>query len=271
MRLAPATVLATALVLAGPAAAAVAGGSDAPTPYTVSAAGVTLPEGRTFAAHDHVNYRATSLDGGAESRFGLHLDPNNGHPGGAYIGTSTLDFRAAAERFPEGYCVTWVQVNGFDEHFGEGGQEPVCTTTPETPGTETPGTETPGTETPGTETPGTETPGTETPGTETPGTDTPETPGTETPGTQVPGTEVPRVDEPIAQETPAVTPDAPDDTTPVTDEVPVDDATPVENTVADDSDELASTGSSVGVLLAVGGLLALGGAGLLLWRRFRTA
>lgn len=246
MRLAPATVLATALVLAGPAAAAVAGGSDAPTPYTVSAAGVTLPEGRTFAAHDHVNYRATSLDGGAESRFGLHLDPNNGHPGGAYIGTSTLDFRAAAERFPEGYCVTWVQVNGFDEHFGEGGQEPVCTTTPETPGTETPGTETPGT-------------------------DTPETPGTETPGTQVPGTEVPRVDEPIAQETPAVTPDAPDDATPVTDEVPVDDATPFENTVADDSDELASTGSSVGVLLAVGGLLALGGAGLLLWRRFRTA
>ncbi|SDH48435.1 hypothetical protein [Agrococcus jejuensis] len=131
----------TALVVAAPA---MAGGSDAPTPYTVSASGVTLPDGQTFRANGHVNaqvipvsqytpgetYRARGADW-TPMQITRHFDPNNGQPGGAYIGQSYYPFSGAQQQLPaDGYCVIWVQVDGFDEHFGEGGQDPICTTTP---------------------------------------------------------------------------------------------------------------------------------------------
>ncbi|WP_435737587.1 LPXTG cell wall anchor domain-containing protein [Cellulosimicrobium sp. PMB13] len=281
MRLAPATLVttalttatATALVLAGPAATAVAGGSDAPTPYTVTAAGVTLPAGTVFRESNHVNYRVTALDGTGETGLGLHFDPNVGHPGRVYIGSSTFDFYQAAQAFPEGYCVTWVQVDGFDEHYGEGGQAPLCTTTPLTPGVpETPETpvspETPAEPETPTE-PGTDEPTVPVPPVEVPENGTPSTPeGGETP-VDVPAQELPEGTTPVG------TDDAEGAPAPSGTGAPGS-ATLVGNVVASadqgspaTEDELATTGGSVVALLAVGVALALGGAGLLVARRRR--
>ena len=95
-------------------------GSDSPTPYTVTAQGITFPA--PLEAHGHVNVRLTN-----GSSRGLHLDPNNGHPGAAWIGATFLPWSALGIT---GSCVAWVQVAGYNEHFGEGGQGPVCLTTP---------------------------------------------------------------------------------------------------------------------------------------------
>ena len=110
--------LVAAFVVSGPAHA---GGSDSPTPYTVAAQGITFP--RPLAAHDHVNVRLT--DGTSR---GLHLDPNNGHPGAQWIGASFLPWSALG--ITDGSCVAWIQWSGANEHFGEGGQSPVCLTAP---------------------------------------------------------------------------------------------------------------------------------------------
>ena len=94
-----------------------ANGSDAPTPYTVDSQGVTLPAGTTFPAHGHVNINGSA--GGA----GIHFDPNNGHPGGQWIGQSFIPWSAFGLEC--GDTVTWVQVSLYNEHYGEGGQPTV--------------------------------------------------------------------------------------------------------------------------------------------------
>ena len=104
------------------ASAAQAAGSDSPTPYTVTATGVQLPEGDTFRANGHINWRTTLGSGG------MHFDPNNGHPGGAFIGQSFFPITLAP-----GECITWVQISHYNEHFGEGGQAPVCAPDEEQP------------------------------------------------------------------------------------------------------------------------------------------
>jgi len=257
VRLTPAVVVASALVLAGPAGAAVAGGSDGPTPYTVTADGVTLPEGRAFVAHGHVNYRVVPLGGGASVELNVHLDPNNGQPGGANVGARTLDFAEAAERFSEGYCVTWVQVEGFDEHFGEGGQEPVCTTVPEEPATPVePGR---------------------------PATPPAEVQVPEAPANPVePAAEEPAATPPAEDEATPLAPSTADDTapspvadaaTPVTLELEARSASGATADAAEPSDEtgLASTGTSTIVALVVGALLVAAGVALLVVRRVRRA
>ena len=90
---------------------------------------MTLPTGRVFHEHDHVNYRATALDGTGGRDFSVHLEALNGRTTAAHIGASFLGFADAVATFPAGHCVTWVQVAGFDEHFGEGAQGPACTRT----------------------------------------------------------------------------------------------------------------------------------------------
>ncbi len=130
-------VLAVALGMAA-ASRAYAAGSDGPTPYTVTSAGITFPT--PLAAHGHVNVRLT--DG---RTAGLHLDPNNGHPGRAWIGATFLPWSALG--VVDG-CVAWVQWSDANEHYGEGGQGPVClagptptptpTSTPEPTWTPTP-------------------------------------------------------------------------------------------------------------------------------------
>lgn len=99
-----------------------ASGSDSPTPYTVTETGVQLPEGDVFRAHGHINWRTTLGNGG------MHFDPNNGHPGGAFIGQSFFPIT-----LQPGECITWVQISHYNEHFGEGGQKPVCALSEEPP------------------------------------------------------------------------------------------------------------------------------------------
>ncbi|NNH07017.1 hypothetical protein HLB10_07900, partial [Cellulomonas fimi] len=112
------------LVLLGSAAAATAGGSDDPTPYTVTADGLTLPEGRTFVENDHVNVRYV-VDGVTLSAQ-LHVQAATAQ--GAVAGRSDVLWSELG--LPAGRCITWVQVSGFNEHFGEGGQRPVCSAAP---------------------------------------------------------------------------------------------------------------------------------------------
>ena len=121
---APILALATVFV----AAPAFAGGSDDPTPYTVDRAGITLPAGRVFQDNGHVNIR---WDGGAK---GLHFEAKcatrtdaecagDRHAAAQFIGKSFLPWSAFGLTDE---CVTWVQISDFNEHYGEGGQPPVC-------------------------------------------------------------------------------------------------------------------------------------------------
>lgn len=93
-------------------------------PFTVTTEGVTLTEG-TFQANGHVNWRTTTGTGS------VHFDPNNGQPGGTYIGATFFPIPLAP-----GECIVWVQVHPFNYHFGENGEEPVCA--PSSPPSSTP-------------------------------------------------------------------------------------------------------------------------------------
>ncbi|UZN02601.1 hypothetical protein [Cellulomonas sp. S1-8] len=116
-----ATVL-TTLALVGAATGASAG-SDAPTPYRVTGTGIELPAGATFEVHGHVNVVATSALGTMSRN--VHIE-GPGSRFGDLAGASTLTWDRID--LPPDACITWVQVAGYDEHFGEGGQEPVCRT-----------------------------------------------------------------------------------------------------------------------------------------------
>lgn len=107
-------------LILGTAPAAQAGGSDSPTPYRVTVEGIYLPEGTTFPVHGHVNWHTTW------AQHGIHFDPNNGHPGAQYIGKNFLAWPHPLE---PGECITWVQISMYNEHFGEGRQDPVCSPT----------------------------------------------------------------------------------------------------------------------------------------------
>lgn len=124
------TVAAVALLLVGPAAMA---GSDSPTPYTVDTYGITLPAGHVFRDNGHVNIRST------DGATGLHFEAKcvtrtdaecagPRHTAAQYIGASFIPWSAFGLTDA---CVTWVQLSDFNEHFGEGGQEPVCLGTEE--------------------------------------------------------------------------------------------------------------------------------------------
>ncbi|MCA5892145.1 hypothetical protein LEP48_02125 [Isoptericola sp. NEAU-Y5] len=255
--------LAAALLLPAAPAVASAGGSDAPVPYVVSADGLRLPDGVTFHEHGHVNVVYTV--NGEERSANVHLELANDRDTAQFVGTSYLpwsfafDAPAGAER-----CIVWVQVDGFDEHFGEGGQAPLCTTTPSTP-EETPDPQGPQEpapqETPGEPTPGegpdeSDEPEPVTPG----GNETPETPGEPTTPQESPA--------PVEQDTETVVTEVePPAGAPVDGEVVEVIAENEVATVSTDG-ELARTGATVtGVVGAALALLAAGAAILLLRRR----
>src|SRR5690625_768696 len=98
-----------------------AGGSDYPTPYDVRTDGIQLPEGDTFPADGHVNVRYVAAGESHERAANIHFDPNNNQPGGAWIGESFIPWDAFG--ITEGAQITWVQIHGYDEHYGEGGQK----------------------------------------------------------------------------------------------------------------------------------------------------
>lgn len=131
-----------ALALAGTgafaASAAVAAGSDAATPYTVDAEGIYLPPGAKFQNNGHVNIRYPAEGVGIQT--GLHFEAKciertdaecagPRHAAAQYIGKSFIPWTAFS---PLAICVSWVQIDFYSEHYGEGGQPPVG------PGCETP-------------------------------------------------------------------------------------------------------------------------------------
>src|SRR5690625_4830954 len=115
-------IIAALFLILTPAAASASGGSDSPTPYQVTTEGVQLPAGDTFQAHGHVNVRYFDGDG-IQRTAGVHFDPLNNQPGGAWIGESFIPWSAFG--ITEGSRITWVQVHGYNAHHGEGGQKPV--------------------------------------------------------------------------------------------------------------------------------------------------
>lgn len=113
------------------ATAARAAGSDSPTPYTVDRTGITLPAGVTFPDGGHVNIAWGGVHTGLhfEGKCVTRTDAECAgarHEAAQFIGTSFIPW--AAFGVPADACVTWVQISVFDEHFGEGGQPPVCLT-----------------------------------------------------------------------------------------------------------------------------------------------
>lgn len=112
----------TALVLVG--APAHAAGSDSPTPYEVGLKGIVLPEGDTFPSHGHINIKVTDSKGNNPQSKGIHFDPNNGHPGGQWIGKNFIPWSAFG--LEDDWCLTWVQVHGYNEHYGEGEHKQIC-------------------------------------------------------------------------------------------------------------------------------------------------
>ncbi|WNN95200.1 hypothetical protein SEA_MAGRITTE_249 [Microbacterium phage Magritte] len=107
--------------LKAPASACVShGGSDGVTPYSVTAEGLTLPAGCFFEDNGHVNIK-TSV--GPKN---IHFESRNNQPSGQWIGKSFLPWSAFG--LSGDFCVSWVQMSAFNEHFGEGGQKPLCVT-----------------------------------------------------------------------------------------------------------------------------------------------
>src|SRR5690625_1852668 len=124
------TALVAALFLILTPTAALAG-SDGATPYQVTTVGVHLPAGDTFPAGGHVNVRYFDGDG-IQRTAGIHFDANNNQPGGAWIGESFIPWSAFG--ITEGR-ITWVQVDGYNQHFGEGGEKPIRVGPKAEPGT----------------------------------------------------------------------------------------------------------------------------------------
>lgn len=149
-------LVAASLSLVGVAGSATAlgspGTSDGPIPYTLTTTSLTLSSGHTFNSSSPTNdgnvayiplaqYTAgqtyTSHPASwtiTNINFHIEQNPNTGK---AMIGLSTLPFDKTTSdgafrgTLPStGYCIVWVQVDGYNEHFGEGGQAPLCTTPP---------------------------------------------------------------------------------------------------------------------------------------------
>lgn len=118
-------ITAITLLLTLVTATAASAGSDSPTPYEVTPTGIYLPEGDVFEAHGHVNVDYYAPGEQYRQQANVHFDPNNNHPGGQWIGESFLPWSALS--IPDGSRIMWVQIHGYNEHFGEGGQKPITT------------------------------------------------------------------------------------------------------------------------------------------------
>lgn len=83
--------------------------------------GSPYPGDRPFWFEEDGVHFATTLSAHQEINLGigsLHLDPNNGHPGGAFIGTKFIPWEALG--IEPGECITWGQWGGAPNyHFGE--------------------------------------------------------------------------------------------------------------------------------------------------------
>jgi len=250
----------TALTLVGAATAASAG-SDSPTPYRVTGTGVELPSGDVFRVHGHVNVVYTTPLG--TSSRNVHIE-GPGSPYGDLAGASVLTWDRIG--LPPDACICWVQVAGYDEHYGEGGQGPTCRTR-ETPAPTASPTPSP---TP-TATPSATPAPTPTAEVSAEPTPTP-TAGASAEPTPTPTAEVGAEPTATPDATPAPTPTERSEVLAATDATPAPSPTAqVLAATTERSDVLAATGARTGTLLG-GAVLALGlGTGLVVWRRRRTA
>src|SRR4051812_27292464 len=153
---AAALLVAASLSLVGVAGSAAAlgapGTSDGPIPYSLTTTSLTLSSGHTFSSSSptndgNVKYIPLSQYVAGQSytnqganwtvlNINFHVEQNAGF-GASMIGKTVLPFDTAASggafrgTLPStGYCIVWVQVDGYNEHFGEGGQAPLCTAPP---------------------------------------------------------------------------------------------------------------------------------------------
>ena len=106
------------------------GGSNGPTPYTVDANGITLPSGDVFPDNGHVNVRTA-----VGKTAGVHFEgkcinrtdaecAGSRHDQAQFIGKGFIPWSAFGID-PAKECVVWVQISHYNQHFGEGGQDPV--------------------------------------------------------------------------------------------------------------------------------------------------
>jgi len=107
------------------------GGSDGCTPYTVTYSGLTYTDGTKIQNNGDINmgyitcssYKPgqlyTSNPGWSVKQYDTHFV--TGGTSGSYIGKSSFPWNLAA-----GYCIVWVQSSTCNQHYGEGGQLPVC-------------------------------------------------------------------------------------------------------------------------------------------------
>ncbi len=113
-------------LLAGLLAILPMGGSDSPTPYTLTNEGIQLPAGVTFQDNGHVNVETT------KGTVNVHFEGKCGtdKPDGCsadriasakYIGKGFIPWTVFNINIEE-TCVTWVQISNFNEHYGEGDQ-----------------------------------------------------------------------------------------------------------------------------------------------------
>lgn len=133
-------VMAAAMVVSAGALRADAG-SESPTPYTVDRTGITLPTGQAFPDNGHVNIRWNGGSAGLhfESKCITRTDAECAgarHEAAQYIGARFIPWTAFG--VPADACIEWVQIAQYQEHYGEGGQSPVCLTEEEPCPTETP-------------------------------------------------------------------------------------------------------------------------------------
>ena len=249
------TTALTALVLVGAATAASAG-SDAATPYRVTGTGLELPAGATLQVHGHVNVVYTSALGTVSRN--VHIE-GPGTPFGDLAGASALTWDRAG--LPPDACITWVQVGGYDEHFGEGGQAPVCRTgAPAAP----PAAPAPA---PSDAAPA---PAPVAPAPVAPPASAPPAPAEPLPS--APAQAAPAPDEAPAAPAPAVPP-TPAERAEV---LAADEPTPAPSptaagAVVERSEVLAATGARTGALLGGAALALAAGTALVVWRRRRTA
>lgn len=116
-------VIAFTIFFSPSAANASTGGSDSVTPYIVGSESLVLAPGDTFQDGGHVNIKFIP-EGGTEQSAGIHFESLNNQPSGVFIGLNELAWKNIIHY--KKYCITWVQVSNYNQHFGEGGQQPVC-------------------------------------------------------------------------------------------------------------------------------------------------
>lgn len=97
--------------------------------FTVDQSGITLPDGQVFPDNGHVNIQSDPWG------FDLHFESKcinrtdnecqgKLHDSAQFIGKGFIPWESVGVY--DGACVKWVQVSGYDYHFGENGEAPVC-------------------------------------------------------------------------------------------------------------------------------------------------